>query len=385
MPGWARRKAFGFGTQKGLGMESQEGISRKSQILMGIHETSMSISMTAMTIVATLEVFMLGYSVVNSPMYGEHLWKYRSFYIVLLCMALAYIALYLFVKRDMAHRFRLLNIANPVCAGFFYAWALGITYLDYFLWGTVDSMVFMTFSLTVPMSFFLFPSAYAVIVVVADALMLYLTAIASSTPAPLINISIFFIFQIVLGVSFLRLKVKLGERIVDEQKNADMDALTGFWNRRVYDQDMKRYLEESVPNDFVYVSIDLNGLKDANDHFGHEAGDRLLIGAAQCISQCFGEKGKLYRIGGDEFVALVNASRDELEEILRDYGTCLESWSARNNLVLSTASGYAAHADYPNDAVDKLARMADEKMYASKARYYQTQGHDRRHRLATEE
>ncbi len=81
-------------------------------------------------------------------------------------------------------------------------------------YGVADPTVFMTFSLTVPLSFFLFPSVYTLIVVVADAAMVYIMASVSSAIGPMINLSIFIIFQLVLGISFFRLKMKLADRIV---------------------------------------------------------------------------------------------------------------------------------------------------------------------------
>lgn len=351
---------------------------------MGIYSSSMGMSLTAVTVVAILEVFMIVFSVVNEPMYGDYLWNYRAFYIVLLTAAIAYICLNVYVRNDIERRYVVLNVVNPLYATFFFAWSLGITYSDALIYNTVDAMVFMTFSMTVPLSFFLFPSVYAAIVVVADALMLYITAVVSGSLAPLVNLSIFFVFQLVLGISFLRLKMKLSERIVEEQENADIDILTGFSNRRVYDEDVKRLMQEPGQDNLVYISIDLNGLKEANDNFGHEAGDKLIVGAAQCIRQCFGEQGKLYRIGGDEFVALVSIDRDELEGVFEEYDKSLKTWSDNNGMVLSTARGYACRFNGSQRSIVELARVADERMYADKARYYREKGRDRR-RYAPEE
>ena len=332
-------------------MRANEQISRKGKILIGVYSSSAGISMTALAIVAVLEVFMLVYSVLNAPMYGDYLWHYRAFYIALLAVALIYIALNAFVKRDIARRYKVLNVANPLYAVFFFGWALGITFFDSIIWGTADTMVFMTFSLVVPLSFFLFPWAYVAIVVVADALMMYLTVTVTGTVASLINLSIFCIFQIVLGFSFLRMRLKLAERIVQEQENADIDVLTGFANRRVYEQDMKKLSSYPGRGRMAYISIDVNGLKEIK---------------------------KLYRVGGDEFVALVTANAEELEKLFRTFARCTQAWSKRNDLALSTAYGFVCYSEYPDSDSAVLARVADERMYAAKARYYQMNGKDRR-------
>lgn len=365
-------------------MGEAQGTNDKDQLLAGIYRLSWRSSTIALSVVAILEVFMLVYSCVDIPLFGEYIWTYRMFYISLLFVAVVYLALNVFVKKDIEGRHMMLSVANPLCAAFFFIWALGITYFDAVKFGTVDATVFMTFSLTVPLSFFLFPSLYAAIAVVADIAMVYIAVTITGSAAPLINISIFCIFQLVLGINFLRLKMQLTERILEEQKNASIDVLTGFPNRRSYEKDMKAFAEEPMPDDLMYVSVDLNGLKEINDTCGHEAGDKMIIGASQCIDKCFGERGKAYRLGGDEFAVLASAQQDEAEQLLGDYEECMEAWSKSNDMTLTAACGFVRHAEYPEMNVTELARVADERMYTSKARYYQESGRERRRYRAEE-
>ena len=245
-------------------------------------------------------------------------------------------------------------------------------------YGTVDPTVFMTFSLTVPLSFFLFPNMYAIIVFIADVAMLSIMLTVSHEIGSLINLSIFVIFQLVLGFSFFRLKMRLAERIVREQENAERDVLTGFANRRAYDRDMRSLAQEQPKDGLVYVAIDMNELKEVNDSHGHEAGDRLIVGAAECIRQCFGEKGRLYRVGGDEFAFILESAGSGLEQLLGDYEKAMAAWSGRNGMVLSTAYGYARREDHPDENITGLARMADRQMYEAKSEYYRRNGKDRR-------
>ncbi len=282
------------------------------------------------------------------------------------------------IKKDIQRRHRWLNVVNPLYAAFYFAWALGITYFDAVKYGVADPTVFMTFSLTVPLSFFLFPIVYTVIVVLADAFMIYILATVSGSIGPMINLSIFVIFQLVLGISFFRVKMKLADRIVREHENAEMDVLTGFANRRAYEKDMRKMAEEQPRDGLVYLALDINELKEVNDAHGHEAGDRLIVGTAECIERCFGDAGSMYRIGGDEFAVLICMSRDDLERRLGDYERRLKAWSEQNDLGLSTACGYACLEDCPDESVMGLARMADMKMYEAKSRYYRENGRDRR-------
>lgn len=71
-------------------------------------------------------------------------------------------------------------------------------------------------------------------------------------------------------------------------------------------------------DDFVYASIDVNGLKIVNDEIGHAAGDELIKGAAKCMKEVIGSYGKVYRTGGDEFVSIFFASKEQLETIKMD-------------------------------------------------------------------
>ena len=50
---------------------------------------------------------------------------------------------------------------------------------------------------------------------------------------------------------------------------------------------------------------DVNGLKEANDTLGHEAGDELIIGSAECLEKSFEGINTIYRLGGDEFTVIV--------------------------------------------------------------------------------
>ena len=360
-------------------MNTEKKLSKAEKIMMVIYGTSMRTSMLTMAIVATLEVCMLIYTVVNPSLFGQYITKYRLFYIALLSMALIFTGLSIYAKKDLRKRFKIFDVANPIWVLFFFAWSLGITISDAVKFRTIDPTVFMTFSLVVPLSFYLSAPVYILIVLIADGIMLYYTAIISISIGPMINLFIFFIFQLVLGVSFMILKKKLAERIVEEEENADIDVMTGLSNRRVYEEEIQKIKEEGVmPEDLTYVTIDLNGLKTVNDTYGHVAGDKLIIGAAKCIEQCFGGKGKIFRIGGDEFVILTNAEHAEADQKILDLKKAMDKWTEENDLILTTASGFACHKDFPDLDIVGLAKEADKKMYESKADYYKLTGNDRR-------
>ena len=351
-----------------------ERTERTGKILMGVYNSSWMTSTITLAVVALLEISMLIYSAIDLPLFGPLLWKYRAFYITLLTLAVVYLFLNVYVKNDIEHRYKILSVANPVYSALFFAWSLGITWFDLQNTGNVDPIVFMTFSLVIPLGFYLLPSLYILISGTADILMVILVLMHPGYVGVLINLSIFVIFQFILGIIYLRLKANLTERILEAQKNAEIDVLTGLPNRRSYMEEMQRFPEEP---DQVYITIDMNELKQVNDTYGHQAGDRLIVGAAECIRQCFGT-GRVYRVGGDEFVVLISAKEDELKKRFADFEASMKSWSEQNGMTLSTSYGYVRCSEFPDSRVTELVKTADDRMYEAKAQYYLTNGKDRR-------
>ena len=72
---------------------------------------------------------------------------------------------------------------------------------------------------------------------------------------------------------------------------SNTDELTRCFNRRAYENDIK---ELRLSDEWVYISVDLNGLKRANDSYGHAAGDELICAAADCMRDSFHKYGKVY-------------------------------------------------------------------------------------------
>jgi GGDEF domain-containing protein len=91
------------------------------------------------------------------------------------------------------------------------------------------------------------------------------------------------------------------------EREALTDPLTGSWNRRAFDED-----EAQAPAS-IYAAIDMEGLKWINDGLGHAAGDALLKAAASALRSyaIVFNAVKVYRIGGDEFVARIGPIQNE--------------------------------------------------------------------------
>ena len=357
---------------------TEKQAKRKDRILISIYSSSMGLSFIALSVAVALEILMLAYTFFNSEMYGPYLTRYRIFYLSLMTVAAIAIVLSCLVKKDVSKRFKILNYLSPFYAVFLFGWALTVTYSDYSVTGVVDPTVFMTFSLIVPLSVFLYPAVYALIVAVANTAMIVLSASAAKDgPGQMINLTIFIIFQVVLGITFLRLKVKLAERIVEEQDNAGIDVMTGFLNRRSYEEDLNDYLTAPVPDDLTYITIDINGLKGINDQYGHDAGDKLIVGIARCIEGCFGNSGKTYRIGGDEYVVILPSAPENMDAVLNAFEESMRTWSESNGLRLTASFGCVFASELPGEGITAIAKAADAKMYENKNLYYQMSKNDK--------
>ncbi len=173
-------------------------------------------------------------------------------------------------------------------------------------------------------------------------------------------------------------------QIIEEEKRKEehliriamTDELTRLYNRRCYEEDLLRYRTDAMERNFAIFSLDVNGLKVVNDTKGHAAGDELIRGAADCITEVVGNRGKTYRTGGDEFMAVVHTS--DCATLLNDIKTRALSWRGEYVDNLSVSIGYAAHADHPELGIVELEKLADKMMYDDKAEYYRMNGRDRR-------
>ena len=118
------------------------------------------------------------------------------------------------------------------------------------------------------------------------------------------------------------------------------DALTGVCSRHAYSAALENLNQkETLPPDFVAFSIDINELKHVNDTLGHEAGDELICGAADCIQKVMGAGIPCYRTGGDEFVVLTEMSHDMIDRKLSELEQALNHWSGNKVKELHLAVG----------------------------------------------
>ncbi len=149
------------------------------------------------------------------------------------------------------------------------------------------------------------------------------------------------------------------------------DALTGVKNKAAYEDAVKR-MEERMRlehPEFAVVVFDLNNLKWVNDTYGHDFGDMLIIDFCKIICQTF-KSSPVYRIGGDEFVVILENSD------LKQYPMLLEKFqqnvleyneNVRTDSQLSIARGIAIYNHEIDLVFGNVFKRADEAMYQNKA------------------
>ena len=174
---------------------------------------------------------------------------------------------------------------------------------------------------------------------------------------------------------------ELREYIEKAHIMAYTDILTGMGNRNAYFE-VKEKLNKKIGKGDISLAVaifDINGLKNANDDYGHETGDLMIVSVAEILKMFF-KKGTLFRVGGDEFVVLVeNVSAEQMTEIFEKITANIDSKIIIKNEVhipIAISKGFSVFT--PEDTeIKAVVQRADAQMYQDKTEYY-TKHADRR-------
>ena len=163
-------------------------------------------------------------------------------------------------------------------------------------------------------------------------------------------------------------RAQRSERELGEVKQiAYKDALTGAKNKHAYSEreiDLDMQIREGTVGELAVVVCDLNGLKFVNDTYGHKAGDEYIRSAYKLICGLF-EHDSVYRIGGDEFVILMQGSDYEhRDRLLGEFNRRVEKNIARGEVVIAAGM---AEREPEDELLQATFRRADERMYYRKA------------------
>jgi diguanylate cyclase (GGDEF)-like protein len=158
-----------------------------------------------------------------------------------------------------------------------------------------------------------------------------------------------------------------------------VDELTGLYNRRGFISLARQQIKtaERMARDVVHVFLDVDGMKQINDTFGHREGDLALIETADILRATFRESDVLARMGGDEFAVLALETSPLACDVLID--RLRRQVADRNSrghrpYVLSFSLGSTRHAAGTPCLLDELLARADGLMYEQKRRRFSTPG-----------
>lgn len=142
------------------------------------------------------------------------------------------------------------------------------------------------------------------------------------------------------------------------------DALTGLYNRRFFEEEMKR-LDTLRNYPLTIIMADLNGLKLTNDAFGHYEGDKLLKQTANLLKTYLRAEDITARWGGDEFVILMpQTTSEQAEKIVHRIIEGANKFNTSKG-ILSIAFGWETKIDNTMD-LENVFKNAEEYMYKKK-------------------
>ncbi|MDD2761231.1 MAG: EAL domain-containing protein, partial [Methylomonas sp.] len=173
-----------------------------------------------------------------------------------------------------------------------------------------------------------------------------------------------------LGISTNITTLKEHEKYLEHI--AHYDALTGLANRVLLADRLHQSMAQALRRgqQLAVAYIDLDGFKAVNDHYGHEAGDQLLMKVANNMKRALREGDSLARLGGDEFVAvLIDLADAETSEpmLRRLLAAAAEPVQYADNLLQVSASvGVTFFPQHEDVDADQLLRQADQAMYQAK-------------------
>lgn len=174
-----------------------------------------------------------------------------------------------------------------------------------------------------------------------------------------------------LSTAFENMALQLKEHEKLQHLLAYRDSLTGLRNTNSYWAWINDFDKEIETKEMVFgvIVLDINYLKETNDRYGHDVGNKLIVSAAHIISYIF-KRSPVFRIGGDEFaVILQNRDLDEMEELFMKFDEECRNVSIeteKENIPVSIAKGFAIYNSKKDSNFIDVFNRADDAMYENK-------------------
>lgn len=180
------------------------------------------------------------------------------------------------------------------------------------------------------------------------------------------------IFVVILATyelnTILDINAKSAEAEIKDEL-AHVDGLTGLYNRLAFNE-TEDEIRKQNSGKYVVIQFDINFLKKVNDNYGHAEGDRYIISAANIISDSFADYGKCFRIGGDEFFAILEGEKSDenFEKALGVFEAKVKEFNVTHDdlpVPLQIAHGMAVYMP-GTGSLEEAEKKSDKLMYERK-------------------
>lgn len=181
----------------------------------------------------------------------------------------------------------------------------------------------------------------------------------------------FIVFVLINGVTYLQqvilASLKMSESAI-YRKLAFTDLMTNLNNRSSFDHYLNTLTEEMFDSISI-LEVDIDGLKFVNDNFGHSVGDEMIKKVASEIKEVFGEYGKCFRIGGDEFeIIILNENKSFINLLIDRFKSNIDNMtlSSGSKVYVSIGATFDDGMLSKHKSIANLINITDRLMYENK-------------------
>ncbi len=147
------------------------------------------------------------------------------------------------------------------------------------------------------------------------------------------------------------------------------DVMTGLYNRAFFDEQLLQ-MEKERKEPITFIIADLNSLKRVNDTLGHQAGDNLIRRAAEVLKASFDAGQVVARIGGDEFVAILPETNEQVAAEAIEQIRVLTGLNNKYYREPELSLSLGAATSQPDLSLEKVISLADDAMYRDKGEHH---------------
>ncbi|MBR1700491.1 MAG: GGDEF domain-containing protein [Lachnospiraceae bacterium] len=152
---------------------------------------------------------------------------------------------------------------------------------------------------------------------------------------------------------------------------AHYDEMTGILNKQAIKDYAEKLTQEYPRKCFYFCLMDIDHFKSVNDTFGHMCGDEVIIDVAHIIRDCVGSNGVVGRIGGDEFMIVLDHVQDKpkAREVLASIRETVEAkyHQFKDSLDITVSIGSSFYPEYSSD-YDEMFQLTDKMLYRAKTK-----------------